>query len=109
MINIVKAAKLDKNNIVIQIMDIAYQDCIDENCKFSKNIAIEFCKSIDDGDWVISPLFPSHPQREAAVGGCYLRNKDLFISPKPYKNWYLDSDYLWKPPTKKTKIAILGD
>lgn len=37
----------------------------------------------------------------AAVGGRYLPAADVFVAPKPYPSWTLDSNHDWQPPTPK--------
>jgi len=97
MINIVRCAKLDNNNIVIQVMDVAYQDCLDENLKFSKETAVKFCESIDSGRWIIGDFFYSHTQRSPDAGSLYIEDKNIFIAPKPDCRFYFDKiDLLWK-------------
>ena len=35
----------------------------------------------------------------AGIGYLYDETADVFIAPKPYESWSLDSNYDWQPPT----------
>ena len=37
----------------------------------------------------------------AGIGYTYLPSADVFITPKPYSSWELDSNYDWQAPTER--------
>jgi hypothetical protein len=42
----------------------------------------------------------SKRQKYAGVGFTYDEDNDVFIEPKPFPSWLLDSTQNWKPPTE---------
>jgi hypothetical protein len=89
-------AKLDENNIVIQV------NVVDEEYFFSNPARY-------DGKWVQTSYntqggvhqLGGTPLRKnyAGIGYTYDEDRDAFIPPKPYDSWLLDEDTcLWNAP-----------
>jgi hypothetical protein len=47
-------------------------------------------------------------KRAAMVGGKYDSVNDVFINPKPYPSWTLDSDYIWQAPVAFPSVETKG-
>ena len=47
-------------------------------------------------------------KRAAMVGGTYDSVNDVFIAPKPYPSWTLDSDYIWQAPVAFPSVETKG-
>ena len=84
-------AKIDKDNIVTQVM-VSEQDFINSG-KFGDSFL-----------WVQTSYNNNFRKQYAGVGYTYDKINDVFISPKPYASWTLDSNFDWQPPT-----AMLDD
>ena len=78
-------AKIDKNNIVTEVI-VAEQDFIDS----------EFD---DPSLWIQTSYNNNFRKQFAGKGYTYDKVNDVFISPKPYASWTLDTSFDWQPPT----------
>ena len=72
-------AKIDNNNIVEQVI-VAEQDFIDTL----------------DGTWIETS--EGLRKQRAGIGMTYDKDKDIFVLPKPFDSWTLDSNSDWQPP-----------
>ena len=72
-------AKIDDNNIVEQVI-VAEQDFIDTL----------------DGSWIETS--EGLIKQTAGVGMTYDKDKDIFVLPKPFDSWTLDTNSDWQPP-----------
>jgi hypothetical protein len=79
-------AKIDSNNIVTQVI-VAEQDFINSGA-----VGDSFL-------WVQTSYNANFRKQYAGVGCTYDKVNDVFISPKPYASWTLDSSFDWQPPT----------
>ena len=78
-------AKIGKDNIVTEIV-VTEQDFINSG------------KVGDSFLWVQTSYNNSFRKQYAGIGYTYDKANDVFIKPKPYASWSLDSDYEWQPP-----------
>ena len=77
-------AELNENNIVINIIKVNNEDCLD---LFGQD-KIYIQTSIND-----------NIRRDyAAIGGRYDPNLDVFIGIQPFPSWSLDEQGYWQPP-----------
>jgi hypothetical protein len=79
-------AKIDSNNIVTQII-VAEQDFINSGA-----VGDSFL-------WVQTSYNNNFRKQYAGTGYTYDKANDVFITPKPYASWTLDSSFDWQPPT----------
>lgn len=94
-------AILDENNIVINVIVVNNNDCLDENGNESETVGIAFCKSIigKDTTFVQTSYNSNIRKNYAGVGYTYDATRDAFISPKPYESWVLDEETCrWEAP-----------
>ena len=84
-------AKIDKNNIVTQVI-VAEQDFIN-----SGQVGDSFL-------WVQTSYSNSFRKQFAGIGYTYDKTNDVFILPQLYPSWTLDVNFDWQPPT-----AMLDD
>jgi hypothetical protein len=84
-------AEIDENNIVLRVLvgdnndpvgDEGYQWLID-------NLG---------GTWIQTSINNNFRKQYAGVGYKYDSNKDIFIRPKPFPSWVLDSNSDWQAP-----------
>ena len=92
-------AQLDENNLVIQVIVVANQECLDENGLESEAVGIAFCQSLFGGVWKQTSYNASFRKNYAGEGFVYDPNLNAFIAPKPYESWLLDeTSCQWKAP-----------
>ena len=75
-------AKLE-NNIVVNVV-VAEQEWIDTQT----------------GTWYLVKD-DTIPQHNAIIGAKYDSLNEVFIHPKPYPSWILNSNYIWEAPVSK--------
>ena len=95
-------AQLDENNVVINVLVLNNEDCVDEDGNESEAVGIAFCQSIMGADTVWKQTSYNHNMRVryGGVGYTYDPSLDAFILPKPYPSWTLNSTTAdWDPPT----------
>ena len=81
-------AKINNESIVENVI-LADQEVIDSEVLGDPSNFIETKK---DG---------SIRKQYAGIGDTYDQENDVFISPQPYSDWVLNSDYDWEPPIQK--------
>ena len=92
-------AELDGNNIVLRVIVVANDDCLDQNGVENESIGALFCHKLLDGRWIQTSYNGNIRGKYAGIGDIYDANADVFISPQPYPSWSLDENYDWQPPT----------
>jgi len=78
-------AKIDSNNVVTQVI-VAEQDFIDT------------AKLGDPSLWIQTSYNNNFRKQFAGIGSTYDKINDVFISPKPFPSWTLDTNFDWQPP-----------
>ena len=78
-------AKIDKDGIDTEVI-VAEQDFINSG------------QVGDTFEWVQTSYNNNFRKTFAAVGYTYDKTNDVFIEPKPGKNWTLDKNFDWQPP-----------
>lgn len=61
----------------------------------------EFCTNLFGGTWIQTSYNGRIRKQYAGVGFTYDAIADVFIAPKPFASWTLDSNHDWQPPTPK--------
>jgi len=87
-------AQLDSNNIVTQIVTVPNEQ---------ENRGEEYL-SIDlglGGRWIQTSYNNNVRNVYAGIGFTYDENLDIFISPKPFPSWILNSEGFWEAPTPR--------
>ena len=79
-------AQINADNKVVNIIQ-----CDDDATESS-------CNNLFNGNFKETWLDGSQRQRYAQVDGSYDPQKDVFIKPKPYSSWVLDSNNEWQAP-----------
>jgi hypothetical protein len=98
-------AKLDENNVVIQVIVLDNNSIINpETNKEDETIGINFCKSLygDDTKWKQTSYNENFRGSFAGLGYFYDQTYDAFFPPTPYKSWIVDENTLkWTSPVEK--------
>ena len=79
-------AKIDANNIVTEVI-VAEQDFINSGA-----VGDSFL-------WVQTSYNNNFRKQFGGIGHTYDKTNDVFVAPKPYPSWTLDSNHDWQPPT----------
>jgi hypothetical protein len=92
-------AKLDENNLVIEVHCIA-NEALDSNNEEESGIAFLIEWSGGYSNWKQTSYNSNFRGTYAGIGYTYNPNEDIFISPPPqlYPSW-IRSGSFWKPPT----------
>jgi hypothetical protein len=94
-------AKLDQNNIVIDLIEIDNIHLKEPiNGKDEEILGIAYCIKMYGGMW--KQTSTNMRVHLAGIGYSYDSNLDAFIPQKPYNSWILNNDtLLWQPPIPK--------
>lgn len=90
-------AKLDNNNNVISIAVVA-NECLDLANEESSGITFLTEWSGGYTNWKQTSYNGTFRGRYAGVGYFYDEINDVFIAPKPFDSWILDSNFNWIAP-----------
>jgi hypothetical protein len=61
----------------------------------------EFCTNLLGGTWIQTSFNHRIRKQFAGVGYSYNPTADVFVAPKPFASWTLDSNHDWQPPTSQ--------
>lgn len=126
-------AQIDANNIVVNVVVVNDQDCLDENGQESEIVGINLLNKFNETpvNWVKTSYntygnvhfnpktgMPDNgtPFRGnyAGIGGTYDKTNDVFVSPRPLDrnniqcdSWIISAstDWLWAPPIPYPQIT----
>lgn len=94
-------AKLDENNIVLEVNVVHNNELLDENGQESEAKGIEFLVNWSGGhaNWKQTSYNGNIRKNYAGIGYTYDAARDAFIAPQPYPSWTLDETTCkWNPP-----------
>ena len=92
-------AEIDENNIVLRVIVVNNNDCLDADGNESESVGIAFCKGLLGGEWLQTSYNATFRKNYAGIGSRYDETLDAFISPKPYDSWILnDETAKWEAP-----------
>ena len=103
-------AKLDSNNVVIQVLSV-HNDVIDNVSGLEQeNSGSDFLNNLYQTNdvWKQTSYSDSFRKQFAGIGYTYDAAKDKFIAPQPYDSWSLDSNDDWEPPIAYPSIKDDG-
>ena len=92
-------AQIDDQNIVLQVIVINNNDCLDDMGMESEAKGIEFCNSLIPGNWLQTSYSSKIRKNYAGIGFTYDQQRDAFIPPKPFPSWVLvEETCQWEAP-----------
>jgi len=97
-------AKLDENNIVIDVNAVHNNELLDENGQESEVQGIQFLTEWSGGyaNWKQTSYNGNMRKNYAGIGYTYDAGRDAFIAPQPFASWLLDeATCQWQPPTPR--------
>lgn len=93
-------AEIDLNNIVLRVVVINNNECLDENGQESEAKGAKFCSNLFGGTWMQTSYNGTIRKNYAGVGYTYDATRNAFIPPKPFDSWVLNEQTcLWDAPT----------
>ena len=103
-------AELDSNNVVKQVIVVSNADTSTAQGEEKESIGIAFCERLLGGIWVKTSYNAKIRKNYAGIGYTYYKDRDAFISPKPYASWVLDENTCrWNAPVALPSDAGQGD
>lgn len=94
-------AKLDENNIVLEVHVVNNEDILDENGNESEEVGVAFLRNLfgADTNWKQTSYNGNIRKNYAGIGYTYDSIRDAFISPCPYPSWVFNEEtYRWEAP-----------
>ena len=88
-------ALLNEDNIVLQVLCVDNQFILDENGNEIEELAIQKCiEGLNDPNAILvkTSINRNIRVKYAQIGDTYDENLDVFISPKPFPSWVLDTN-----------------
>ena len=87
-------AKLDEDNVVLEVNVVNNSDLLDENGKESEAVGIAFLVQWSGGyqNWKQTSYNGTFRKNYAGIGYQYDEQRDAFIPPKYYESWVLDEE-----------------
>ena len=95
-------AELGEDNIVLRIIVVSNDDCLDAEGNESEAVGAEFCRNLLGGTWKQTSYNGNMRARYAGVGYTYNSALDAYIVPKPYPSWSLNEETTdWEAPVTR--------
>ena len=97
-------AKLDENNVVVDINVVHNNELLDENGNESEAKGIEFLTAWSGGytNWKQTSYNASIRKNYAVIGGTYDPTRDAFLTIKEYPSWVLnETTCQYEPPVAR--------
>ena len=88
------------NNVVTNVVVVHNNELLVDGVEVESKGA-EFCTNLFGGTWIQTSFNGLIRKQFAGIGFTYDSNADVFITPKPFESWTLDSNHDWQPPTPK--------
>ena len=101
-------AKLGEDNIVLEVLVINNSDNADpQTLVEDEALGVAFLQKITGhATWKQCSYNNNFRKQFAGVGMTYNSELDMFISPKPFPSWTLNTDTLvWEPPTAEPTLT----
>ena len=92
-------AQLDENNVVLQVIVVHNNDCLDTDGNESEAVGVAFCKSLfPNTRWKQTSYNGNMRKNYAGIGYTYREDIDAFVPPKPFPSWLLNAQAQWEAP-----------
>lgn len=95
-------AKLDENNVVLEINVVNNEDVQDLEFPDSEPVGVQFLNNWAGQEfvWKQTSYNGNFRKNYAGIGHTYDAGRDAFIAPQPFPSWILDEQTCrWEPPT----------
>lgn len=102
-------AEISDDGTVLRVIVVNNDVITDGDGVEQEQLGKDFCQNLLGGTWVQTSYNNNFRQRFAYVGGTYDSSNDVFLYPKPYPSWTLNSDYEWEAPVPYPNDGNLYD
>jgi hypothetical protein len=85
-------AELDENNVVLRVIVVADEDCVDENGNESEEAGSQFCADLLGGRWVQTSYNANFRKNYAGTGFIFDEARNAFIEPDPGPNYEFNEE-----------------
>lgn len=102
-------AKLDENNVVIDVNVVHNNELLDEGGQESEEAGVRFLTEWSGGytNWKQTSYNGNIRKNYAGIGYTYDAARDAFIAPKPFSSWSLnETTCQWEAPTPRPVDGI---
>jgi hypothetical protein len=86
-----------ENGTVVNVIVVNNNELLVDGVE-SESKGVEFCQTLFGGTWLQTSFNNNIRKQYAMIGGSYSPTADVFIAPKPFQSWSLDSNYDWQAP-----------
>jgi hypothetical protein len=98
-------AELDDSNVVVRVIVVNNEDCLDQNGIESEAVGAAFCNRLLGGRWVQTSYNGNFRRQYAGTGFLYHELLDVFVEQKPYPSWIFDATTAtWHPPVPRPTV-----
>ena len=95
-------AKINVDNEVIYVIKLHNDVLLNDQNNEDEQTGIDFLNNnIEQATWVQTSYNNNFRKTYAGIGYTYDFENDVFISPKPFDSWSLDSNFDWQPPVER--------
>jgi hypothetical protein len=92
-------ARIDENNVVVQVIVVDNKDTADAFGVEKEHIGAAFCERLLGGTWKQTSYNGNIRKNYAGIGYTYNSDIDAFVPPKPFASWVLNNDTAqWEAP-----------
>lgn len=93
-------AELDKSNKIIRVIVVSNEEITDTDGIEHEDRGIDFCRKLfgNDTRWAQCSYNNNFRGKFPGKGYTFDPKANVFIPPKPYDSWMLNSNYDWKAP-----------
>jgi hypothetical protein len=84
-------AEIDNNNVVLRVL-------VGDNNDPNGDEGYQWLIDNLGGRWIKTSFNHRIRKQFAGIGFTYDQTADVFVQPRPYASWHLDSNYDWQPP-----------
>lgn len=101
-------AEIDKNNVVLRVVVVNNDDCLDGNNIEQEAIGVAFCQKLFGANtcWVQTSYNHKFRRQYAGIGYLYFEPLDVFVEPQPYPSWTFDTETAnWVSPVPKPSVS----
>lgn len=91
-------AEIDSTNVVLRILVVPDEQEHRGQDFLSNDLGL-------GGTWIQTSYNGRIRKQYAGIGSTYDSTADVFVAPKPYPSWILDSNYDWQAPVPRPADA----
>lgn len=100
-------AELDEKNVVVRVVRVHDNECMDESGQEVEALGAAFCQNLLGGNWIQTSVNGRIRKRLAGIGSTYHPERNIFISEKPFSSWILNEETTeWEPPIDYPEIGV---